>query len=86
MDRELIIKKLCTEKGISLKELAEKVGISANMLSMANSGNVGLSMKTIFKIADVLGVTVGELFSDSRDSKGRICCPHCGKEITIELR
>lgn len=86
MNSELIIKELCTEKGITMKDLAEKVGLSANMLSMAISGRAGLSLKSLRSIADVLGVTIGELFADSRQSAGKVYCPHCGKELTIEVR
>ena len=66
MENRLIIKELCKKQGVTIKELAEKVGISANMLSIANSGNKGLSIKTLIKVADALGVSVGELFSDYR--------------------
>ena len=86
MENELIIKKLCAEKGITLKDLADKVGIAANTISMVNSGKTGFSLKTLQKIADVLGVTIGELFADSRQSTGKVYCPHCGKELTIEVR
>lgn len=86
MNSELIIKELCTNKGITMKDLAEKVGLSANMLSMAISGRAGLSLKSLRSIADVLGVTIGELFADSRKGETKVYCPHCGKELTIEVR
>ena len=50
------VKELCTEQGITLKELSEKMGIKPESLSRALNGNPQLS--TLENIAKALGVGV----------------------------
>lgn len=57
------IKEILKEKGMSVSELAEKMGISRVSLSTKINGNPTLD--TLKKIASVLGVPVSELFSKS---------------------
>lgn len=59
------VKELCREKGITIKELAEKMKIAPESLSRAINGNPQLS--TIRKISDALGVSVTDLFDRSDD-------------------
>lgn len=59
------VKELCTERGITIKQLAEKMKIAPESLSRAINGNPQLS--TIRKIADALGVSVTDLFDRSED-------------------
>lgn len=85
MDKKLVIKELSAKRGLTLKELAERVGVTANMLSMASNGNTGLSMKILFAIADELNVSVGELFSDYKGYQSRCFCPKCGAMLEVRL-
>ena len=55
------IKEICRDKGITQKELAEKIGITAVGLAKAIAGN------TLEKVADALGVDVVELFAEKED-------------------
>lgn len=54
------VKELCRQRGIQLKDLAQKMGIAPESLSRAINGNPQLS--TITSIADNLGVSISELF------------------------
>lgn len=59
------IKELCSEKGITIKQLAEKMKIAPESLSRAINGNPQLS--TIRKIAEALSVSVTDLFDREED-------------------
>lgn len=59
------VKELCRNKGITIKELAEKMEIAPESLSRAINGNPQLS--TIRKIAETLGVSVTDLFDRNED-------------------
>lgn len=58
------VKELCSEQGITLKELSEKMGIKPESLSRALNGNPQLS--TLENIAKALGVGVAELLTGRR--------------------
>ena len=56
------------EKGISVNEMSEKLGITRQSFYSIVNGNP--TMSTLIKIAEILGVTVKELFKD--ESNGNI--------------
>ncbi len=66
MDKSLSnrVKELCSEQGITLKQLAEKMGIKPESLSRALNGNPHLS--TMENIANALGVGVADLLTGGR--------------------
>lgn len=66
MDKTLStrVKELCCEQGITLKGLAEKMGIKPESLSRALGGNPQLS--TLENIAKALEVGVAELLTGGR--------------------
>lgn len=76
---EYRIKELCKEKGILVKDLAAKIGITDIGLRQSLNGNP--TVGTLEKIAEALGVEVSELFKPSGGAK--IVCPYCGKTISI---
>ncbi|MGN0551693.1 MAG: helix-turn-helix domain-containing protein [Acutalibacteraceae bacterium] len=51
-------------RGITQEQLAERVDISTNFMSLIENGR-NMSVETLVKIADVLGVTVDYLLSDT---------------------
>ena len=53
-------------KGLTQEALADKVGISWSHLAKVESPTraFGVSMETMFKIADILDVPVSKLFDD----------------------
>ena len=71
---------LCRQKGMTQKELAEKIGMTPVGLAKAANGNP--TFETLEKIAEGLNVSVSELFEPAKE--GAITCPHCGKSITIK--
>lgn len=77
----LRIKELCKERGITLNELASRVGISQPSISGIATGKQKPSFDTLEKLAVALGVEVAELFAPQSDS---IRCPKCG--AVLELR
>lgn len=76
----LRVKEICKQKGLRIKDLAEKLDISDVALRKSLSKNPTIG--TLEKIADALGVGVADLFAPATDAK--IICPHCGKQITIK--
>lgn len=55
------VKFLCKQQGITMRELAKKMGIAPESLSRAINGNPQLS--TITKIAECLNIEVMDLFN-----------------------
>ncbi len=77
---DLRIKEVCKSKGITLQEVAERMGV--NRVSLSNSINGNPTIGTLEKIATALGVEVTELFAPASGTV--IACPHCGKPIKVE--
>ena len=67
----LRIKELCKEKHITMIEIADRIGINAVTLSQSLNGNPTLSR--LQQVADVLGVSVPDLFVKP-DSKSIFGC------------
>jgi len=67
---KLLVKDICKEKGISLKILAEKMGITPSALSQ-NLNNPNPNIQTLERIARALRVNLSELFDkDNRVING----------------
>lgn len=77
------IKEICSAKGVSQKALAEQIGVSATSLSRIVTGEQKPSLDTLDKIAEALGVSLADLFGAPNATV--ICCPHCGKPITLQV-
>ena len=67
-ENELRIREIMLEKGISVNEMSEKLGITRQSFYSIVNGNP--TMSTLAKIAEILGVTVKKLFKD--ESNGSI--------------
>lgn len=61
----LRVKDICKEKGITLADLAKKMGLSPSGLSMALNRN--MTLEVLKKIADALEVNISELFEKRDD-------------------
>lgn len=59
---DLRVKEVCKEKGVTLAEVASKIGVAQASLSKMLGGNPTIG--TLEKIADALGVPVTELFGE----------------------
>ena len=66
MDKEInvgaIIKRIRIEKGLLLKDVAEKCEISSSMLSQIEKGNANPSLNTIKSIAQALEIPLFKFF------------------------
>ena len=67
-----VIKNIRIKKGIMLKEVAEKCGISSSMLSQIEKGNANPSLNTIREIAHVLDVPLFKFFLEPEKEENNI--------------
>ena len=81
-DMDLRIKEVIKEKGMTITELADKMGI--NRVNLSNMVNGNPTVETLNKIAGALEVSVTELFEQSKTGTASLSCPHCGKSINIK--
>lgn len=56
------IQKLRKKAGLTQEQLAEKVKLSAKYIQFIESGNRVPSLKTLYKVANALGIKPQELF------------------------
>ncbi|HPQ54619.1 MAG TPA: cupin domain-containing protein [Spirochaetota bacterium] len=56
-------------KGVTLRAVAEKVGVSESLISQIERNRVSPSIDTLFSIVDVLGVDPDYLFRDYRQAR-----------------
>ena len=66
----LRIRQLRERKGVSLRELARLSGVGAATLSRIESGEANPRLSTLLRLADVLDVSVTDLFEKSPRRKG----------------
>lgn len=76
------VKKILKEKGITSKELAERLGMTETGLSIAISDRGNPPLKRLQEIASVLGVPVTELFEQPKSNA--FTCPKCGTTLTVK--
>lgn len=81
---DLRIKEVIKEKGMTITELADKMGI--NRVNLSNMVNGNPTVETLNKIADALNVPVTELFEQPKTNTVSLTCPHCGKNIEIGIK
>ena len=82
MDNDFRIAEILKSKGITQKDLAEKIGISRVGLSKAINGNTTIT--TLRRIAAALEVSVPELFAPQPSNT--ITCPKCGTVLEVKER
>ena len=67
-----LIRRERQRQGLSLRELARRVGVSASMLSQVETDRTRPSVSTIYAIATELGISIDGLLSDGdRDATWR---------------
>ena len=80
----LRIKEVCKEKGVSINELAEKVGMSRVSISNMIAGRQSPPVDTLEKIADALGVEAWTLLKSPSEIEGQyLQCPKCGTKLQL---
>ena len=82
------VKAILKDKQMTLNDLAQKLGVSRQALYLQINNNPRIS--TLQRIADALGVPVGQLFDQApqptnADNNTTITCPHCGEKLVINL-
>ena len=81
------IKDILKEKGMSVNELADILGISRQALSKQIQGK--MLVETAQKIAAALGVPIWQLLVSPAEIAGNnttFKCPNCGQELEVELK
>lgn len=66
-DRQLAnrIKRLRKQRGLTQEQLAEQVGVTAKYIQYLEAAKYRPSLKLLYKLADKLGVKIGDLFPGS---------------------
>lgn len=77
----------CKSQGITLQDLADRIGIArstlANTLSKGNP-----TIKTLEKIAKALNVFVSDLLDEVKEEEDQntIICPNCGAKLELRKK
>lgn len=79
----LNIKQAIKSYGLTSKEVAERMGVTAVNLSYHINGNP--SVEVLERIANAIGCDIAELFDAPNKPQNKISCPHCGKDIHVEI-
>lgn len=77
------VKSVIKSHGMTIKEVAERLGI--NRVTLSQTLSHPMSVTTLQRIANVLGCKVGEFFADEMEMEHEIVCPHCGKTISLTI-
>lgn len=72
---------LCKKKGMTQKELAERIGVTSVSLNITLGGSP--SLQTLEKVANALDVDIVDLFPPKRSNI--IICPDCGAKLKIVI-
>lgn len=81
----LRLKQVLSERGVTGKQLAERMGVTPQYISGIVRETGSASLDVLSKIANELNVPLSSLFDDYRS--GIITkCPNCGQEFEIELK
>ena len=75
------VKEVLKEKGVTSKELAERLGMTETGLSIAIGDKGNPPLKRLHEIADALGVSITELFD--KPAAGNFTCPNCGASLRL---
>lgn len=67
MKKELRIKEIARERGMTLSEVAGKLGIPRSNMSAIASGSRGISLKVLYRISNILDCGLGDLFLPKED-------------------
>lgn len=91
----LNIKKAIDERGLLVKDVAKRMGITPTALSQQINGKIykgrrvasNPSVEVLTRIADAIGCDVVELFETKpQERPNTIVCPHCGKLIVFSKK
>ena len=81
----LRIKEIMKSKGLNTVQLADIMNISRETVSrQINDSNMTIS--TLQRYAEVLSVSINELFINNQVNETKIVCPHCNKELNLAAK
>jgi transcriptional regulator with XRE-family HTH domain len=60
------------ERGLTLREVARRIGVSASLISQIERDKVNPSVSTLYALVRELGLTMGELFADDGTATARV--------------
>lgn len=84
---QLRIKELCSEKGVSIVELAKRIGMSRVSISNMVAGRQSPPVDTLDKIAEALEVETWELLKSPSEItptiEPHLVCPKCGAKLQL---
>lgn len=75
----LNIREAIKSRGLEVRQVAERMGITPVTLSRHINGNP--SVDVLQRIADAIGCDIAELFDHANDDV--FTCPHCGGVIHV---
>jgi len=70
------LRELREARGISMRALATKSGLSANALSMIERGKTSPSVSTLYKLADALGIAITSFFGTENERTSVVFLKH----------
>jgi transcriptional regulator with XRE-family HTH domain len=79
------VRSLRTARGLGLRELARRTGITASMLSQIERGGVNPSVGTLFRLADCLGTTTDYFFQGESEKEAADIVVRQESRARIEL-
>ncbi|MBK0328149.1 cupin domain-containing protein [Rhodobacteraceae bacterium F11138] len=71
------------QTGMTLKELAVRVGCSESLLSKIERGRTPPTLATLYKLSEILGISVASMFSD--ESHGKVAIYDQGQRPRLKL-
>jgi len=77
------LRDLRTRQGMSQKELAGLIGVTPSTISQIESNTIYPSLPALFKIAQILNVPVGSLFTDMPESKHQVVFSGSGTRVNF---
>lgn len=78
------IREILKQKGMTSKELAEKMGVTPQYISGIIRETGSASVDVLANIAKILNVPVSSLFEDYVSNENTITCPKCGARFILE--
>lgn len=78
------IREILNQKGMTGKELAERMGVTPQYISGIIRETGSASVEVLANIARILNVPVASLFEDYVSNENIIICPKCGTKFKME--
>ncbi len=77
------IKELRLQRGLTLKDLAERTGFSPALLSQVENNLVSPSISTLWNFAEALGVKIGYFFQQDGEERKDYVLTRAGEEALV---